>query len=221
MTRDLIEGITTWLNNFPPTNGVSRTLSPSTIVLGKAPPDASRKRISFGSYAMVYIGTTNRMKARSVPGIALRESNQWGGQYFMSLYTGKRLHSFKWQELPIDQDVIDRVEQLAKMEGQPIMPGNFPLFEWSPGVTILDDGEDDVPVDEPADDQRCSCSEQFLWLLLVFYVIKNILAMCHFEEITLALFLKPLKRLMRNFAKLATGFRNLIFKMLPNKLTLF
>jgi hypothetical protein len=34
------------------------------------------KQISFGSYAMVYIGTTNTMKRRSVPSIALNESNE-------------------------------------------------------------------------------------------------------------------------------------------------
>ena len=32
----------------------------------------------------------------------------------MSLYSGKRLHRYILGEIPIDQDTIDRVEQLAR-----------------------------------------------------------------------------------------------------------
>ena len=65
---------------------------------------------------MVYTGTTDEMKRRSVPGITLNESNDHGGHYFMSLYTGKRLHSYQWTELPIDDDVIAQVRGLAEGE---------------------------------------------------------------------------------------------------------
>ena len=34
------------------------------------------------------------------------------------------------------------VEELAKAEGQPIMNDRVPLFEWSPGVPLVDDDED-------------------------------------------------------------------------------
>ena len=47
----------------------------------------------------------------------------------MSLYSGKRLHSYIGEELPIDQDVIDRVEQLAREEKQPVLDNNQPLLE--------------------------------------------------------------------------------------------
>jgi len=39
---------------------------------------------------MVYIGARNNMKRRSISAIALTEENEWGGNYCMSLYTGKR-----------------------------------------------------------------------------------------------------------------------------------
>lgn len=55
---------------------------------------------------MVYIGTRNNMKSRSVPAIALTEANKWGGHYFISLYTAKMIHSSEWIELPIGDDVI-------------------------------------------------------------------------------------------------------------------
>ena len=78
------------------------------------------------------------MKSRAVPAIALRRSNNAGGHYFMSLYSGKRIHGYKWKELPIDDYVINRVEELAEAEDQPVMHNGLPNFEWSPGEPIED-----------------------------------------------------------------------------------
>ena len=58
------------------------------------------------------------MKHRSVPGIALGPSNEHGGHYFMSLFTGKRINSNKWDELPISEEVIERVEELGAKDKQ-------------------------------------------------------------------------------------------------------
>ena len=57
----------------------------NSILLGKPNPDSNMKIIFFGSYAMVKIGTENNMNRRSIPGIALRESNKYGGYFFMYL----------------------------------------------------------------------------------------------------------------------------------------
>ena len=84
-------------------------MSPANIVQGKPNPDMNHKRIVHGSYAMVYTGTKNDMNRRSVPAIALNASNQHGGHYFMSLYSGKRLNSYEYSELPIEDEVIKRV----------------------------------------------------------------------------------------------------------------
>ena len=80
-------------------------MSPATIVTGKNRTDMNNKYIAFGSYAMAYTETKNNMKRRSVPAIALNESNEAGGHYFMSLYTGKRIHAEDWDKQPIDDDV--------------------------------------------------------------------------------------------------------------------
>lgn len=65
------------------------------------------------------------MEPRSVPAIALSESNQSGGHFFMSLQTGKKLHGYKWNILPYDDHVIDRVKELAMSENQPeLVKGN-------------------------------------------------------------------------------------------------
>ena len=106
MTIGLINGGVAWLNAFPSMDGVSRTMSPATIVTGAPKPNMKHKHIVFGSHAMVFIGTTNKMDSRSVPAIALNASNNHGGHYFMSLYSGKRIHSYEWKEVPIDDDVI-------------------------------------------------------------------------------------------------------------------
>ena len=52
----------------------------------------------------------------SVPAIALKASNEEGGYFFTSLYSVKWLHGYIWEELPVDQDRIDRVEKIAREE---------------------------------------------------------------------------------------------------------
>lgn len=69
MTRSLIELVVDMINVFPRKNGVSDTMSPAAMVDGKNKLDMGMKMLAFGSYAMVYVGTENNMKQRSVPGI--------------------------------------------------------------------------------------------------------------------------------------------------------
>ena len=67
----------------------------------------------------------------------------------MSLYTGKRIKSYKWTELPIDDDVIDQLRYLADGEDANKMTDNYPIFEWASGVLITDDvSEEDKPFGE-------------------------------------------------------------------------
>ena len=95
MTLMLVEYALYWANAIPSTIGISDETSPSTIVEGKSKPNFQYKHLAFGTYCMVYIGTKNNMKARSVPGLALSPSNEWGGHYFMSLLTGRKIHGYK------------------------------------------------------------------------------------------------------------------------------
>ena len=138
MTKELIFFIIDALNSFPSKGSASTTDSPNFHVLGHPRPDLSLPFVTFGSYCLVYIGSTNTTKSRAVPAIALRPSNLVGGFYFMSLYTGKRLNAYKWTELPIDQDVIDRVHELGTLDHQPSSQASGLLFEWQPGIPIDD-----------------------------------------------------------------------------------
>ena len=66
----------------------------------------------------------------------------------MSLYTGKRLHSYIWEEIPIDQDIIDRVDKLAREEKQTLLDNSQPLFELLPGKEIEDYQNDPIIQEE-------------------------------------------------------------------------
>ena len=79
MVIALVTGATKWINTSPPTNGVSNTMSPAMIVQGLPKLNLRYNRIVYGSYALVYMGTKNDMKARSIPAIALNLSNGHGG----------------------------------------------------------------------------------------------------------------------------------------------
>ena len=54
----------------------------------------------------------------------------------MSLATGKQLDAFICTELPINDQVISRVTNLATNENQPDITKGYPIFEWSPGIPI-------------------------------------------------------------------------------------
>jgi len=116
MIDENIKDMVSCINNLPHKQGISRTLSPSAIVLGRGKTDCNSLHATFGAYCEVHIGTTNGSEQRSVSAIALRPSNDEGGYYFMSLDSGRRLHGYIWKELPIPNHVIHRVEELADDE---------------------------------------------------------------------------------------------------------
>ena len=69
-------------NIFPVKDGGSKTMSPGTIVDDIQTFYMSVKKINFGSFAYIQIGTTNTMQSRILPVIALILSNNNGGHYF-------------------------------------------------------------------------------------------------------------------------------------------
>ena len=132
---------------FPSKTGISQTIIPSTIVEGKDKPDLGQKKIAYGSYVLAHIGTTNTMKATSVPAIALY-SGANGTSFFISHWSGRKIHTKIWDDLPIDDEAIEQVYKLAQEQDQPIMRDGYPVFEWFPGVDVHDPKEDDEPLDK-------------------------------------------------------------------------
>jgi hypothetical protein len=158
MMKAAVEGANKGLNLFPAKNGASKVLSPITIMTGQPRPDYNDLKIEFGAYAMVFESNdpTNTNKTRATGAIAMTPTgNAQGGFYFKFLMTGKRLSRQQWDELPMPDGVIARVEALAAEQEQPVFDNGARLFEWSPGIAIADDGKapDAVDInDQGADD---------------------------------------------------------------------
>ena len=119
MTRSLVQDMITCLNIFSSKNGISSNLSPSSSILGSSNPGYNKMRITFGACAQVYIRTNKSTKKRRVGAIALISENEHGGCYFMPLSNGKHLHGLIWTELPINYQVVYRLNYLAIKEKQP------------------------------------------------------------------------------------------------------
>ena len=162
MTRGLVATTIHMLNSFPSEDGISKEMSPAGIVEGRMLPNANKKMIIFGAYALVYVQTSNDMKTRAIPAIAVQPSNNGDGHYFMSLQSGQKIHSSKWKELPINDEVVNRVESIAKKEGRPMLRNNEPLFEWEPGFEIDDDqdNQNEAVLDDDDDDEEYSDSDE-------------------------------------------------------------
>ena len=90
-------------------------------MLGTPNIDATHTTLKPVSYLHFNIKAriTNNTKTRTTAVITLRRSNERGGNYLMSLKTGRRLHSYQWQELSITKKVIDCVEEMVTAEEAP------------------------------------------------------------------------------------------------------
>ena len=84
----------TCLKKFPSKNGISSDLIRETILLRSPNPDYNKLKITFGSYTQVYIGTTNSTNQRTLGEIVLCPEKEWGRHHFLSLATGKKLHTY-------------------------------------------------------------------------------------------------------------------------------
>jgi hypothetical protein len=104
-----------WLNAFPNKQGISRTISPRTIVTGKQIDYPTHCRVEFGQYVQTHEKHNDSMVTQTVGALALRPTNNaQGGYYFYSLATGGRLNRTHWTKLPMPDSVRDRVHTLAR-----------------------------------------------------------------------------------------------------------
>jgi hypothetical protein len=147
MIQALVYHAARGLNQFLAKNGISDTLSPLTIMTGRANPNYNELKLEFGSYVQVFEDNTpsNTTTSRNTGAIVLNPTgNAQGDCFFMSLVTGKRLSRHQWTEIPMTNAVISAVEAMAEMEGQPLIKGGVPLFEWRPNASVEDFLEEDV-----------------------------------------------------------------------------
>jgi len=124
MTEEIILGVTKMLNVFSNKEDIGINLSPDAIVLGTQRLYYNNIKLSFGTYVNLHDGTDNSTKSRVVGDIALRSPNEHGSYYCMSLRTGKKLNSSRWTQLPITDEVIDRIKNMCIYENQDMTKQN-------------------------------------------------------------------------------------------------
>ena len=101
------------LNMFPSQNGVSKTISPSSIVTGCPYLDYNLLSSKLGSYVQVFKQNdpTNMTKECTTGAITLNPTgNAQGGYFFMSLTTGRRLNRRQWTTLQMTTNVMHCVK---------------------------------------------------------------------------------------------------------------
>eukprot|EP00957_Ditylum_brightwellii_P203127 15333324-Ditylum_brightwellii.AAC.1 len=109
-----------WINRVMVAGGVSRTLSPMAIVMGKQPDQKKHCCILFGAYAQVHDTPkpSNSMTPYASGTISLEpEGYLQGGYKFLHLSTGRKVSQRLFTELPIPSEVLLRGEDLAEQAG--------------------------------------------------------------------------------------------------------
>jgi hypothetical protein len=122
MLIKLIYSSTLWINAVPPKGSVSSTLSPQNIMTGIQFDYQKHCGLQFGSYLLAHQepSPTNTQAAQTVGAICLGPTGNIHGSYkFLNLRTGKHITHRRWTQLPMPQEVIDRVNQLGKADRQP------------------------------------------------------------------------------------------------------
>jgi hypothetical protein len=136
-----------WLNSFPSANGISETLSPREIVLCQSLDYTRHCQLELGTYVQTHKQHDNGMRARTMGALALRPTgNAQGGHHFMSLATGRHLARNHWTVLPIPQDVVERLRDMAIREQRSLAArqrtGAGFMFLYRKQAAFPDDDED-------------------------------------------------------------------------------
>ena len=145
MIIEIVKGSVSWLNMFPAHDGISTIHSPRAIVTGLQVDYHHHCRIEVGSYVQTHEQHDNTMRTRTVGAIALRPNgNSQGGYYFLSLSSGRRIDRQNWTELPMPDDVVDRVHTLARRD-------KAVTFGWRDGTQVADADDEDSMADPDYD----------------------------------------------------------------------
>jgi len=114
MTVQLAYSCNFWLNVFPPEEGVS-DLNPRELITGQEIDYEKHCQLEYGTYVQTHDEHDNSMASRTTGAITMRPTgNTQGGYWFYSLNTGRLLNQNHWTSLPMPNEVVARVHQLAK-----------------------------------------------------------------------------------------------------------
>ena len=110
-----------WLNVLPCKGGL-KGISPRELITGVKVDYNIHCKLSFGDYVQTHEegNIKNGPEARTLGAISLGpNATSITGYWFLNLNTGKVVHRRSWTALPMPQEVIQRVELLAKRDHQP------------------------------------------------------------------------------------------------------
>ena len=141
-----------WLNVFPVSKGVSQDLSPRTILTGQKVDYKRHCRFQFGEYTQTHEEHNNSMNPRTVGALALRPvGNGQGSFYFLSVATGRVLNRLHATALPMPDDIIDKIHQMARQQKN--NPGLiFADRNLNTDEDEEDDDDDDITYHDDDDD---------------------------------------------------------------------
>ena len=144
-----------WINSFPRKTGISDTYSPNALLTQQGVDYNKDCLLSFGSYVQAANNNnpTNTPKPRTIGCIFLgMKAGDSRVCQLMNLTTGKPITRHHVDEVPITQEIIDRVEALAEKDG--IKPDL--VFRDRKGAILVDDqiaGVDDDVAEPLSDDE--------------------------------------------------------------------
>jgi hypothetical protein len=106
-----------WLNILPTGRGLTKTMSPRTLITGFMMDCNKHCKLAFGDYVQVHEEADNTMASRTNGAIAMGPTgNAQGGYFFFNLNTGRTITRYTWTSLPMPKEVIDRVHYFANRD---------------------------------------------------------------------------------------------------------
>ena len=122
MSVDLAKDVVAWLNSFPSKSSLLPYVGMRTLMTGVQYDYKLHCQVEFGQYCQVHKDKDrkNRVQVdRTTGAIALQHSgNKQGGYRFLNLNTGRVIVRQHFTVVPITQEVIRRVEQLASRDNK-------------------------------------------------------------------------------------------------------
>ena len=116
----LVKNAVFWMNAFPTNDGITRRYSPCYVMTGQHVQASKHAVLEFGAYVQTHEQHTNDMSQRTMGCICLGPTgNQQGGHWFMSLSSGEKVVRYRWTELPMPVEAIERISNIGRSQGMP------------------------------------------------------------------------------------------------------
>ena len=158
MVEGCVNSATMKINDLPADDGVSEVLSPAMLIVDRPAPDYNYvTSLQFGDYVQVYEKTKNNMNTRTIGAIALHPSSnkKTASWFFMSLVTGNKIHrGYCHPPVPISDDVIARVHEIALEQEMPELDGDNFHFSWNRDGNNIDFENDEINNDDDENEEN-------------------------------------------------------------------